>query len=299
MKKIILILMIFLLLCACAKKEESKPVEEPEPQVNEPEKQEEKGEPVKVGDDIVSFLAGVWTIVTNDENTNGSIIMEIDGDERTVKIIRPDDDYIVADIELMDSYDDPKTKNDAMKFIVKEASSTYTDKYGEITDTWCSYMQYIVGSFVSKDYLLLRELGNGQSIIDYEVLGGWDNIIGDYGWLFVRETHNGFPSLDENESLKYKNDSFYAYCWGRGDSYLLQKVDVIEQEEEWYEGAAFNTLRIVPDGTEYSNTIFLYNGTDLPKDNRTSLVKVNTDANGVATIVKEYAYTGYGAYDAE
>ena len=298
MKKFILLLLVMLVLWGCSGKSEG-PTVEPEPVSPTADPPTDTTGPRVVPDDIIEWLNGDWHIVTADPETNGSVSLSFDAATKTVKISRIDNEYIVAELEAFDSFDDPQISNDALRFKFKEASAFYIDTFGTAEYVYQSDMQYVTGYFEDRDFLFLRELGNGFSVIDSEAMGDFDKMAGDYGWVFVREnTGNTFPTMSENEDLKIKDETFFAYCWGRGDTYLLQKVNVIEQEEEWYEGLVYNTYRIVPAEGEYKYTAFLYDGEKLPEDPRPSQVKVSV-SNGAIHDLREYAYVGYGAYTAD
>ena len=290
--------MILLVIAGCNKKtDEPEPAPDPDPvpPVVEPQDPVVQATP----DDIIAWLNGNWLQITNSEYTGKTVSLTFDADSKTVKIRRSDGEYIVSELELFSTYEDPKISNDALRLKFKEASKYFTDNFGTKDYLYQSDMQYFVGSFEDQDYLFLRELGNGFSVTDSDAMGDFDSMAGDYGWFFIREgTGNSFPTTDENEQFKIKEDKFYAYCWGRGDTYLLQKVDVLEQEEEWYEGSKFNTLRVIPADGDYKYTAFLYGGESMPNELRPGLVKVSV-SNGAIYSLKEVAYLGYGAYSAD
>ena len=287
--------MALFMICGCTGKAEV-PADEPEPVPQDTdEPKDTEGMPV-IPDDIFAWLDGNWLIVTGDADTNMSVALTFDGTARTARILRLDDEYILADLELFDSYDSPKTKNDAIRFRLNKASSYFIDKFGDSEYAYQSDMQFFTGYFEGYDFLFLRELGNGFSVIDMEGMGDLEKSAGDYGWFFVREhSGNSFPTLSLNKELRTNDGTFYAYCWGRGDTYLLQKVDVIEQDEAWYEGMDLKTIRVIPEQTEYRYTAFLYGGDSLPDEWIPGLVKV-TVSGGVITDLREMAYIGYGAY---
>ena len=299
MKKLFILFIILIVLCGCSKKvKEPVPDPEPEPPANSEPAPAEKAPQIE---DVITWLDGGWNIITNDPDRMYSVSLIFDAASKTVKILRLDDEFIVAELEPFDSYDDQKTKNDALRFKFKDASDYFKDKYGTSEYMYSSDMQYFIGYFEGYDFLFLREMGNGFSLIDTEGMGEAPNMAGDGGWLFCREyTGNSFPTLTDNEALKTKDGTFYAYCWARDDTYLLQKVDVLEQEEEWYEGTKFNTVRIIPDETEYKYTTFLYGGNYIPTYDKwiPGLVKVSV-SNGEINSMTELTYLGYGAYDAD
>ena len=294
MKKLFLLLIVLLVLVGCGNKnEEPTPSPEPDPQ---PEPTA-AAEPRVIPDDIFEWLDGNWQLSTRSEDTNMTVTLTFDATLKTVKILRNDGEYIVCDMELIDSYE--PLKNDGLLFKFKEASDFFITTYGTSEYMYQSYMQFFTGYFEDQDFLILREMGNGMSVIDMDALGSYEKMAGDYGWMFIRtDTGNKFPTLTDNEALKIKDGKFYAYCWARGDTYLLQKVEVLEQEEEWYEDFVVKAIRVIPDETEYKYTAFLYGGEAFPYDMRPGLVKVSV-SNGAIYDLREIAYLGYGAYDGE
>lgn len=283
MKKLFIVPAI-LLLCACTSL--NKP---DDPEIIEPEPFPETGNPIEIGDDIIAYLDGTWSLYAKDSQ----IELEIDGNGWKAIVKDLDNDaYIKFNLWPFESYEGIE---DAIRFDAYETSDYYTSTYGSNMAMFSSFMQYMTATYQGKDYLFLRELGNGFSVLDGDALGD-TNMVTDYGWLFTRERNNSFPGIEENDTLKFKNGDYYCFAWLRGsDSYLLQQVDIVENEETWYEDP-IETIRIVKTENEFYNICFLYNSETLPDSVNPGLVKVKIDENGFVTEIEDVEYLGYGAY---
>ncbi len=298
MKKLLLFLILLLALCGC-KEKPVEVIEEPEPDYDPPisDVYPDYSDLQPIIDDILEFINGDWLLATNNENTGMSVTLTFDSKTNTLKILRSDEEYIVGELELFDSTYDDSGRDDAIRFRFKEASDYFITKYGDSEYMYNSDLQFFLGYYQNSDYLFLRELGNGFSVTDMEGFGE-DNMSGDYGWMFIRNTGRTYPTNTVNEEIRYRDDTFYALCWGRGKTYLLQRVDVMEKEENWY-GDPLKTMRVIYDGSENQYNAFLYNGRNLPNEMKPGLVLVTIDADGKVADLKDIPYLGYGAYQGE
>ena len=305
MKKLVLILSSALVLSGCANEAAEAPAEpsaEPaetavtEPQAT-PETQEGNGDPDAKPEDGVRYLDGTWTLRTNEEATDRSVTLLFDGTAGTVHVSNQNGDFVDAKIEPISTYaDNPAGTDDAMRFAASGASDSYTGAYGTNLELYTSDMQWFTGTCAGEDYLFLRELGNGQSILDSQLLGD-AAVTGDMGWVFVRRTDRTFPTAEENDSLKPKDRTFYAYCWLRdGNSAFLQEMNVYETEENWY-GDPLHTMRAAYTDGEYSGCIWSYEDGEKAVTVRPGLVKATVNADGAITSLEEISYLGYGAYE--
>ena len=283
----------------------SNPVQETEAPVEAtpettPEATEEPAEPsgpVQLSDNRLEYLNGTWTLATNNADTNGEVVLEFDSSANTITITPKDGNAITANTEVFLSCEDEGAmKDDAIRFTVNEVPDFYVEKYGKNGTIFSSDMQFFTGTFRDTDYLLLRELGNGLSVIDSDVLKE-ENELSDHAWVFVRDRKdNTFPDEDQNEELKLKGGEYYALSWVQGDnSYLLQEVDAFEKDEDWY-GENIHTFRPVYKDSEYANTIFAYNDQSEAGIYLPSFVKITVDDTGTVTSIHAMHYFGYGAY---
>ena len=298
MKRLLMILSTAVLLCGCRQAgNESVPIAEETAPASEPKQQEIVNTPSPEPKSTMEYLNGTWQLETNDPTTDKSVSLVFSSEDNTVRIENTDGEYVIASVSPFDSYpDDPAGTGDALRFEAESASENLIETYGSSMPVYCSDMQWYTGSFRDRDYLFLRELGNGQSVLDGEVLGD-SRMAGDYGWVFSRTTDGTVPDPDENESLKLRDGTYYALCWKQdGRSYLLQPVSAYETNENWY-GEVLNTIRIKYQDTDNDNVLCLYDGTELPEFVDFGLLEVTVDETGSIKGVQEIRYLGYGAYE--
>ncbi len=246
----------------------------------------------EVRKDIIAFLEGAWNIRTNDSETDSDAVLEFDPAGKTVYAFAGDDRYIRAGTELFSSDDSAGIADDAIRLSAYEAADDLIAQYGDNMMIYSSDMQYLAGIYDEEDYLFLRELGNGLSVLDSSVLKE-ENMTGDYGWVFTRDTRTPLPDDEEDRMC---DGDYYAFCWKRdGEAMLLQKVDAVKQTVDWY-GEEIDTLRIRPVFDDSSMRIHLYNSDVMPKTFAPGLYRVTVDASGTVTDLESFAYIGYGAY---
>ena len=242
--------------------------------------------------DIIAFLEGVWIIRTNDTKRDTDSVLEFDPTGKTVYAFAGDERYIRAGTELFSSDESSGITDDAIRFTAYEATDDLIAQYGDNMMIYSSDMQYLAGIYEEEDYLFLRELGNGLSVLDSSVLKE-ENMTGEYGWVFTRD--NNAPLPDDEES-RMRDGDFYAFCWKKdGEAMLLQKVDVVKQTVDWY-GEEIDTLRIRPVFDYSSMQIHLYNSDVIPERFAPGLYRVTVDTSGTITDLESFAYIGYGAY---
>ena len=308
MKRFLYLITLTLALAGCGSKpaESAEPVPEETPEATEaaevaetpvPDTPDEAESPAALPENLLEFLDGGWTLASNDSAVSGTVTLDFRLNEGTVQILTLEDSEVIANVTFFESHDDPKIKNDAMRFEAVQISDDLKSKFGDNMVIYSSDMQFFIGTFETQDFLFLRELGNGFSFVDSELLKE-ENIIGDYGWVFVRDTNNHYPTLTDNETLRVQDGTIYARRWMDGNNaWLLQEVDVIEGEENWY-GDPLHTLRIIPADTEYPNYAYLYYEEYSPSAYSPALVKA-TISGGKVTSVEEIKYLGYDAYQAD
>lgn len=291
------------MLCACGGSsvapEESKPSGTEETGTAAPadieapaENETDKTSESEVLTDFIAFLEGPWNIRTNDPITDSDSVLEFDPAGKTVYASAGADRYIRAGTKLFSSNDSSGITDDAIRFTAYEASDDLIAQYGDNMMIYSSDMQYLAGIYEDEEYLFLRELGNGLSVLDSSVLKE-ENMTGDYGWVFVRNTHT---HLSDDEEDRMRDGDYYAFCWKKdGEAMLLQMVDVVEQTVDWY-GEEIDILRIRP-ALDYSfMRIHLYNSDVMPEIFAPGLYRVTVDTSGTVTDLESLAYIGYGAY---
>ncbi len=241
---------------------------------------------------ILEFLDGTWNLRTNQAETDVSAALSFRKESGTVQIHAADDLSVVADLEVFDSDSESGITGDAIRFSVTDAADGLIQKYGDNLDIYSSDMQYFTGTFEGTDYLFLRELGNGMSVIDMAVLKE-ENETGEYGWIFTRE-ESPFAASDDNDDEFIKNGTCYAFCWMKDASgFLLQRAEVIGEIADWY-GEEMNIVRVIPSVDH--GKLYLYNTDTVPKSFSPGLYRVTVDSEGTVTQAEPVVYIGYGAY---
>ena len=302
MKRMIAVLLAGML-CACsgssAVPEEPKPTGTEETgtaaptDIEPPSENETRKTPEpEVLTDIIAFLEGTWNIRTNDPGTDSDSVLEFDLAGKTVYAFAEDNRYIRAGTKLFSSDESSGITDDAIRFTAYEAADDLIAQYGDNMAIYSSDMQYLAGIYEGEEYLFLRELGNGLSVLDSSVLKE-ENVTGEYGWVFTRD--NNTPLPDDEES-RMRDGDYYAFCWKKGgEAMLLQRVDVVKQTVDWF-GEEIDTLRIRPVFDYSSMRIHLYNSDVIPETFAPGLYRVTVDASGTVTDLESFAYIGYGAY---
>lgn len=295
-KRIIALLCILLFACGMPQTEipEAASLSDAEPSAETAVKTEPASltqpDTVTQPDNILEFLDGTWNLRTNQTKTDRSTVLEFSAASGTVRILTQDTLSVAADLNVFDTDPDSGITGDAIRFSVTEAADDLIQTYGTNLNIYSSDMQYFAGTFEGTDYLFLRELGNGLSVIDLAVLKE-ENETGEHGWIFTR-AESPFAYSDDDESLK--SGTYYAFCWMKDDSgFLLQNVDVTEQTADWY-GEEMNILRVTPSLDH--RKLFLGSTDTVPKVFSPGLYCVTADSEGTVTQAEPVEYIGYGAY---
>lgn len=297
MKKVLVILLALLLLCACGNKHEEEVVtKEPAPNYRTAYMNESE---------YLEYLSGEWEQCPNGNlNTNDKVTtLVIDKDNKEATLNINDGNYIKANIELKDLFLDNKQHLNLIEFKPYEASQSLIDENGDNYDVYNSSLQFYVVNYLGKQFLLLRETGNGLSVSDKFGFGN-NYMIDDYGWLFTREDKSGFPSKKQNDDNLEHDYAFVALKWfDDGKHVALQPMDVEERIENWDGANELHVQRVFNTRNQYSLTAFIYkykgvkdNEYKLPDVSSPKLVKVITDENGDILTIEELPYVGYGVY---
>ncbi|MBQ8994765.1 MAG: hypothetical protein IJ091_03010, partial [Oscillospiraceae bacterium] len=165
-----------------------------------------------------------------------------------------------------------------------------------------SQLMFFTGSSGGKDFLVVRNPGNGEGMLDYEGLG-YNLIANDRSWVFIRDSKSVSPLPEENDSYLVMNGEFYAFCWFDAENYLgLQQIYGYEHDEDL--GFTLPAVGVLYSDTEYGHYAFAYSKTPgkdvsdfkIPDTIRPGLVYVKTNADGSLSSVEELEYAGYGVY---
>lgn len=297
MKKIVMVLICLLFICGCTQKEEEEVVsQDPTPNYKTAYMNETE---------YLEYLSGEWyecpsgNLITNQRVS--TLVIDKDKKEATINI--SNGNYIKAKIELTDLFEDNKQHLNMFKFEPYEASKELLAEYGDNFELYKSTLQFYVVNYLGRQFLLLRETGNGLS---QSGKGGFGNnyMIDDFGWLFSRIDESNFPNKTQNDENIEKDYAFVALKWFDDGKYVaLQEMNVEERIENWDGANILYVQRIFNTKNKYSLTAFIYKykGVEddeyqLPDVSNPKLVKVITDEHGDILAMEELPYVGYGVY---
>ncbi len=214
--------------------------------VNDPDEEEAEGEALNLNgqevshevdlsseDVILEFLAGEWTMINRDSREDfGTLRIGVRG---TIDFVRTGDDAsgygTIGFSHLMATEDEAPDRfelefDDMKDLIPGEALASDDDV---VTNETSGIFHIGIGE--DRDYLYLKETGNGDSMISsyaFNVNGNTnDNENFSNEWLFVRDR-----GLNEAAG-KVSDESFYAWAWERdSDGVWLQPMTLYEYETE-------------------------------------------------------------------
>ena len=192
---------------------------------------------------LTSYLAGDWTLLNRETGEGyGTLAIKDDGSFEFTRL----SDAAAGSGTL--SFEYSRTKKgeepdwfrmefDDCKNLIPEGTQLYGDEGTNGV--------FHVGTIGNEDYLYLKEIGNGDSIVSVYVFNTKENSdeIGDwsYDWLFCRESDNRNPVEAK------KDETFYAWAWKTDeDGVWLQpmndhKFETEEEYTDWrYLGGWFN-----------------------------------------------------------
>ncbi|MCR5302570.1 MAG: hypothetical protein K6E49_09060 [Lachnospiraceae bacterium] len=193
-------------------------------------------------EDITFHITGEWTLFDRDTGSDyGTLTIKEDGSFEFTRLSDNATGKGTVSFEYRRSEDD-ETDGFRMDFDdCKDLLPKGVELYGDEGTSGIFH----VGTFGNEDYLYLKEIGNGDSIVsvyvfntkdNYEDIGGWS-----YDWLFYRDNDM------ENPAKIIKDDTFYAWAWETDeDGVWLQPMtehtkETVEEYTDWrYLGAHFN-----------------------------------------------------------
>ncbi len=248
---IIICLVSASLLAGCGASADSKPIDRPE-EVKEDNKEDdaakdEKKESLTVDltseKGIISYLAGEWMLLDRKTDEDyGVLAIKDDGSFEFTRLSDKAKGSGTLSFEYSRSKKGEEPDGFHMSFddcrdLIPEGTELYGDEgTGGV---------FHVGTFGNEDYLYLKEIGNGDSIVsmyvfntkkDSDGIGDWS-----YDWLF----HRGNDI--ENPAETKENDTFYAWAWETDeDGVWLQPMadhefETTEEYTDWkYLGGYFN-----------------------------------------------------------
>ena len=254
----------------------------------------------------VDFLEGEWMQCPMGVITEGEPVTSIVfSDDLTASITRDDGEYVLCKYSVSTIMEDLSGSIDELTLIPYEFSKNLFD--GQDMSYYLdvpAVFQFLVCRTEKKDLMMIREPGNGESVIGYNVFG-YNLLAGDTNaWVFCRD--NGLAPLDHEEtmSLRKKDSTFYAYSWCCAADYMmLQEVEGIEFTTDWY-GDTIDAVLIGYADNDHPLEGVFYDHAAIPGEGDMSLPDilqpmfgiVTTDKDGIITDFEQLDYMGYAVY---
>ncbi len=251
---------------------------------------------LKTEEDALALLDGSWRLcpmgrIPGEQEKSTELV--IDGKSGNAELVRDDGETITMEVSFGSLYGEGDHM-DEMIFTLDEISPVIVEAAsGYPLEEPISY-QFFVCNAGESDLLMLREVGNGISILGDEGFG-FNLMSSDRGWTLIRT-----PAAGKKEEVqKKKNAIFYAYRWLSGKlGYFLQEMDGNEFEEDW--GFPVWVVSVRPASNGHSLRGVWYSSVpDNGQDGEVlmpGLVRVETDEDGAVTDLEELEYAGYGLY---
>ena len=178
---------------------------------------------------IRAYLAGKWTLFDRDSGKDfGTLTISEDGSFEFVRLSDKAEGSGTLYFENVQTEEGERPDGFRMEFSdIGALVPADLEMYGNEGTSGIFH----IGSFGDEDYLYLKEIGNGDSVVsmfafntdpDPDEIGGWK-----YDWLFYR------PGDGENDAEAIKDESFYAWAWetdDKGDGVWLQPMNGHEFE---------------------------------------------------------------------
>lgn len=289
-----------------ASKEEDKTKQEEQKSDDKPEKPEAKPEAdLSTQEGIRSYLAGEWTLLDRKKGADfGTLSIKADGSFEFNRLSDGATGSGTLSFENMESKkgEEPDWFNLALEdcgTLVPEGEQLYGDEGTSGI--------FHIGTFGDEDYLYLKEISNGDSVMsmyafntnaDSDEIGNWPR-----DWLFYRKGDG------ENTAQVMEDDTFYAWAWelnNEGDGVWLQPMK--EHEFETYEdysnrrftGGYFTETKDI--GIAYyelagADLDGLVNTADWNSGYPLMMCEVTTDSDGTVKELRDVDIAMYNVYD--
>ncbi len=304
MKKVaVWILLVGILFCLTSCGETPEPVTDPVQTPAEPEpvtvsvtEKDLYKDLLKTEADALALLNGSWRLcpmgrIPGEQEKSTELV--IDGKSGNAELIRDDGETITMKVSFSSLYGE-SDHMDEMTFTLDEISPVIAEAAsGYPTEEPVSY-QFFVCNAGESDLLMLREVGNGISILGDEGFG-FNLMSSDRGWTLIRT-----PAAGKKEEVQKKENAiFYAYRWLSGKlGYFLQEMEGNEFEEDL--GFPVWVVSVRPASNGHALRGIWYSS--VPENSQDDevlmpgLVRVETDEDGAVTDLEDLEYAGYGLY---
>jgi len=253
----------------------------------------------------VSFLEGEWSqcpmgVIRDDETTTTVAF----NDDLTAVITRDDGEFALCKYKATTLMEDEDGSIDLITFIPYEFSKNLISGNASAYIDQPMMFQFLACRAEGKDLLMMREPGNGESAIGYEVFG-YNLLAGDTNaWIFCRNNDVAPRDREETLALRKKNSTFYAYGWCASADYLvLQEVEGLELPINWFSDVMDVTLVKYADNDHPLEAVF-YDTAAIPGEGDMVMPDIlqpmlgiaTTDEEGIVTDFEQLDYIGYGVY---
>ena len=255
-------------------------------------------------EEMFSYLSGTWRLCERGRDTGSRNVTTIKFDESNSKVTftRDDGEWLIATFSLDYIFGPEYETVDYLNMTIDEYSKNLTD----VGEEWSYYTEdaslaFFTGTAGDKDFLVIRNPGNGETVVTEDCLG-YNLMASESSWLFVRDSVSSVLSDEENADLLKKGETFYAYCWyNTGGTVGLQEVYGYEHDEDL--GFIAPSVAIMYSPDQYGHYILSYPvegvkepDTRIPDTYCSVFAIVTTDENGCVTELRELEYMGYGVF---
>lgn len=256
------------------------------------------------------YLDGSWDLMTTgmpiQDPEKTPDILTFDSTNEKMRFTRgKDSEYAEFSFTLDDLFSEIGGTSNLLKLEGTEVSDNFSESCNLLVGMTDHY-QIVLANVQGVDMLMLRPIGNGDSLFGAEGLG-FDTQINEF-WVFCK--HNDSEGYVEtkmdnvisiNQKLLLKDKTFYAFRWlDKGMEVYLEPLDAAETTLNLY-GDDVASLCYNYRNNEFSMSAVAYsveNGQDLLHSGRFNpgLVKVTTNANGEIVSILDCEYYIYGYY---
>jgi hypothetical protein len=217
-----------------------------------------------------------------------------------------DNQYAEFDFALNDLFGNVGGTSNLMTIKGTDVSSDFSDSSDMLVGSTEDF-QIVIANAKGYDTLMIRPIGNGDSLFGTEGLG-YDNASNGF-WIFKKynEVTEGYiePKFGNinniNDSLMKKNQSFYAFLWAdEGSRVYLEHMNAAEEQVNLY-GEDKRVLNYNYENSEYPLSAVCYPIIDAEdylhmESYSPGFVQVTTDENGYIISMMYCQYYIYGYY---
>ena len=222
---------------------------------------------------------------------------------RLIMSRRSDSAWVSGILSLSDCLtDDESALGRLLKVSPDEVTPNFATTWATIMEDKPSDYQILAAQVLDHDVLALREIGNGTSVFSMDVLRE-ERQARESMWVFERqgESFSLAPGPEENDALRRRNSTFFAYCWMQEEGVcFLQEMDTVLKNNWITEGDTVRLCRYPENGHALRAVCYEVGGhteqTLGAMPYKPHLVQVTTDEEGVVVQMLDMLYLGAGVY---